>query len=134
MRKRHHRRISLIVAAVVALLATTALSASAATTTTPAPPPAPPSAYVQTSDYTDGCTDWSLQSTWPFSVANPKWVFTCTNTFWYDPSDPDAWLRSWDSYYWNADKQTAIQWQYQIWDNYLFWWDSCTFYYPTACQ
>jgi hypothetical protein len=90
------------------LTATALLVASAAAATTPPPPPGPPSAYVQTANYTDGCTDWSLQSTPPMSAANPKWVFTCTNTYWYDPNDPDAWWESWNRYYWDANTQTAI--------------------------
>jgi len=116
----------------VLVAASAAVLAAPAAAATPPRPPQPPSAYVQTATY-DGCTDWSLQSTWPMSVANPKWVFTCWNIYYYDPSDPEAWYETYDSYFWNADLQKAILWDYGVWDNWLGWYWDCPFYFVGAC-
>jgi len=96
-----------------------AFAAPAAATTTPPRPPQPPSAYVQPATY-DGCTDWSLQSFYPGSVANPKWVFTC----WSNGGDSSYSWQARDSYYWNADLQNAILFQQAIWDSDGWFW-SC---------
>jgi hypothetical protein len=121
-----------LIVLLVLVAASAAVFAAPAVATTPPRPPQPPSAYVQTATY-DGCTDWSLQSTWPMSAANPKWVSTCWNTYWYDPSDPDAWYQTLDSYFWNADLQKAILWDYGVWDNWMGWYWDCPFYFVGAC-
>ena len=125
-----------LIALLALTLTATALltTQAAAAATTPPRPPEPPSAYVQTANYTDSCTDWSLQSTSPFSVSNPKWVFTCTSTYSYDPTDPDAWWESWNRYYWDGNSQTAILWDEGIWDNWYWWYYDCTFYPAQACS
>jgi hypothetical protein len=112
----------LIVLLLVVAASAAAFAAPAAATTTPPRPPQPPSAYVQTATY-DGCTDWSLQSTWPMSVANPKWVFRC----WNDYGDSSYSYETSDSYYWNADLQKAILFNQAVWDSTGWYW-SCTFY------
>ena len=85
-----------------------------------------------------GCTDWSLQSNWPFSVANPKWVFTCTNTDFYDFYDPvnypNAWYQGWDRYYWNANAQKAVLWDYGGYDAWMDWYNDCPFGFAGACS
>jgi cytolysin (calcineurin-like family phosphatase) len=96
----------------LALTATALLVApAAATTTSPPRPPQPPSAYVQTANYTDGCSDWFLDST--------SWQFNCSNTY------GDEWY-SWgttDWFYWNAAQQNAILYAKSGWDsNDWFWW------------
>jgi|SRR5215471_12314478 len=109
-------------------------AATSPTPTSPPRPPQPPSAYVRTTDWTDGCTDWSLQS---FGAAGPKWVFTCTNTNFYDFYDPvnypNAWYQGWDRYFWNADTQKAILWDYGGYDAWMDWYNDCPFYFAGAC-
>lgn len=114
------RRLILLLVVVAAAV----LSAAAAATTTPPPPPRPPSAYVQTSAYSLGCSDWSLRSNYPMSVANPKWVFTCANV-WAD--DGSYYGEADDSYYWNATLQKAVLFDEQVWDN-TGWYLDCTLY------
>jgi hypothetical protein len=75
---------------------------------------------VQTANYTDGCSDWSLDSTYP------RWQFDCSNTY------GDEWY-SWgstDFYYWNAVQQRAILFRQTAWDSFG-WWSDC--YIPGAC-
>jgi hypothetical protein len=100
-------------AAAAAVAATTAVPAAA--TTTPPPPPAPPSAYVQTANYNNGCSDWSLRSNYPMSSTAPRWVFHCTNY--------DGYYTSQDSYYWNAEQQKVIPFDKASWDP---WFDEYT--------
>jgi hypothetical protein len=127
--------LAVVASFVVATVFLAAPPAAAATGSPPPPPPAPPSAYVRTTDFTDGCTDWSLQSDWPGS---PTWVFTCTNTDFYDFYDPvnypNAWFQGWDRYFWNADTQKAILWDYGGYDAWMDWYSDCPFYFSGACQ
>src|SRR5262249_191092 len=111
-----------MIALLLVVAASAALLAAPAAATTPPRPAQPPSAYVQTATY-DGCTDWSLQSTYPMSVANPKWVFRC----WNDYGDSSYFYETSDSYYWNADLQKAIQFNQTVWDSDGWYW-SCTLY------
>jgi hypothetical protein len=122
-----------LIALLVLVAAVAAVFADGAVATTPPRPPQPPSVYVQTAAYNNGCSDWYLQSNYPMSTANPKWVFSCSNTYWYDPSDPEAWYQTYDSYFWNADSQKAILWDYGVWDNWMGWYWDCPFYFVGAC-
>jgi len=113
-----------LIALLVLATASAALVAARAAATTPPPPPQPPSAYVQTSNYSNGCSDWYLRSNYPMSAADPKWVTTCVNV-WAD----DGWYygESDSSYYWNATLQQAILFDELGWDN-TGWWSDCTLY------
>jgi hypothetical protein len=87
-----------IVAALVAVAATAALVAPTAVAA-PAPPSQPP--------YED-CSQWFLQSWYPISADEPKWVFRCE---WEDNFSPQEWTGSWvaNDYYWNA-QSSEIRW------------------------
>jgi hypothetical protein len=121
-----------LIALLVLVAASAALVAAPAAATPPPLPPQPPSAYVPTSNYSNGCSDWYLRSSYPMSTADPKWVFTCSNDWAVDDS---YYGTSSDSYYWNAALQQAILFEQTVWDSSGWFWD-CTLYpfFVGACQ
>src|SRR5262245_14397233 len=117
-----------LIAVLAVVGASTALLAAPAAATPPPPqPPQLPSAYVQTANYNNGCSDWYLRSSFPMSTANPKWVFTCSNTF----DDGYYVYYAQDYYYWNAVLQKVILFEQVVWDDYG-WYSDCIF--GSACQ
>lgn len=116
-----------LIVLLVVIAASAAVLAAPAVATTPPRPPQPPSAYVQAAAYTNGCTDWSLQSTYPASPAAPRWVFYC--------SSYDGYFNSADGFYWDADRQTVIQFYWAVWDDGFDWyWDCILPYGVGACN
>jgi hypothetical protein len=120
------RRLIVLLVLVAASAAVLAVPAAATTTTPPPRPPQPPSAYVQTANYTDGCSDWYLRSISQVG-SNLKWVSDCSSTY----GDEWYWWVSIDSYYWDAGLQQATLFEGQVYDSDGWYW---VCYYGAACQ
>jgi hypothetical protein len=73
-----------------------------------------------------GCTDWYLQSTYPMSTDDPKWVFSCSEGE-VDWDSMTGWQVT-NYYYWNDELSQITWYETSIVDLDDWWFYDCTLY------
>jgi hypothetical protein len=115
------RRTTIMLLVLIAALAMAFAPTAAATPTAPSQPP-----YA-------GCTDWHLQSTYPMTPDDPRWVFTCTEGA-IDWNNGTGWEVT-NYYYWNDQLSEITAFETSIVDLDDWWFSDCTFYLAgQACE
>jgi hypothetical protein len=94
-----------------------ALAPTAAAAATPTSPSQAPYA---------GCTDWYLQSTYPMSADDAKWVFSCSEGE-IDWDSMTGWQLT-NYYYWNDELSQILWFETSITDLDDWWFYNCTIY------
>jgi hypothetical protein len=115
------RRTTFMPLVVIAAFAMAFVPTAAATPTAPSQAP-----YA-------GCTDWSLQSTYPMTPDDPKWVFTCTEGA-IDWNNGTGWEVT-NYYYWNDQLSQILNYETTVVDLDDWWFSDCMFYFGGhACE
>jgi hypothetical protein len=115
------RRTTIMLLVLIAAFAMAVAPTAGATSTAPSQPP-----YA-------GCTDWHLQSSYPMTPDDPKWVFTCTEGA-IDWSNGTGWEVT-NYYYWNDQLSEIINYETTVVDLDDWWFSDCMVYFAGhACE